>query len=187
MLIVLIGLLEYYTSYYLFTDQLYRDTLEYIAGKDRINAFLANRFENQWKNTLVIIVLNVMKLVGLTLAVLIGFALYRVKVSFREVLKTLIVGEFILIVPVLIKVIWFTYFEELVVLSDYQQFNPWSLQYYLSRYTVPFAIFNLSSFVNVFEILALILIVYLLKRHSGVSYFRTATYSLIGYVPTLTL
>lgn len=171
----------------IFTDDLYRDTFTYLAGEERVEAFLENRNNNTFRSSVFFLWKELLKLLLLTIAVLMGFALFRAKIHFSDVFKSVMVAEFIMLAPSVIRLIWFTHYEELIVIGDFNAFSPWSLHHYLSNYNVPIFILNLSLFVNVFELLFLTTIVYRIKQHTKFSYAKTLKYTLFGYVPLLAI
>jgi len=180
-------LITYITNLEIFTDELYRDTFTYIAGEERLNEFLDKRSQNQVQSSLQLSIFLAIKLFALTIAILIGFAMFRVQVRFIEVFKSVLIAEFIMLIPSVIRLIWFSNFEQLVVLGDYQAFAPWGIHYYLSNYNVPIFLLNVSIFINLFEVLFLVVIIYRLKIYTNLSFIRTTKYALIGYMPVLAI
>ncbi|MEQ9402861.1 MAG: hypothetical protein RIM99_04685 [Cyclobacteriaceae bacterium] len=152
-------LINHHVQTGLFTDEIYRDTFGSLAGEERLEEFLQNRNDGQLQSAIFSVLQIVSKLTVFTIAILIGFALFRTKVRFADVFKSILIAEFVMLFPSIIRLVWFNNYEHLIVIGDYKAFAPWSVHYYLSNYDVPIPLLNISVFVNVFEFLFLVIVI----------------------------
>lgn len=94
----------------------------------------------------------------------IGLFLFSQKTSFSQLLNIVLKAEFIFLVPMLVKFIWFYFFQSNYTLADLENFAPFSLMTFWNYKEIePWYIYPLRT-INIFELIYCIILIFLLSK-----------------------
>ena len=110
--------------------------------------------------------------------------LNEIKASYSSIFKIVCLAELIFLVPAAIKVIWFFIYPP-SGLDQWTGFYPLSLHSVLSDTAVPAAAVYPLQLLNIFELVYILSIAYLLKNSLRNTYDRTLRLVMISYLPGL--
>lgn len=167
------------------TEEIYRNTFTYLIGEERLTVLLEKKGGIWLFNTKRLLLELILKIPVISLSILIGFVFFRVHIPFKLVLTSVITAEYIMLIPVVLKFIWFFFFEELIAVGDFERFAPWSLRYYLDSVNIHGLFRNLSYYLNLFYALFISLIAYKIAQKLKLSFLKSVGYALVGYLPCL--
>jgi hypothetical protein len=173
---------------------LYKNLSEQLTLK-QIEAYFATQSRWQWLQYVLLPVVLYLKSTVLAWILAIGGFFYGLEISHKNYWKIVLQAEFIFLVSVLVKILWFVIIQPEFSLEEVQQFVPFSLQSILDTTTIPsWALYPLQL-LNVFEGLYWVLLVVLLNQASGskkgalivVSSYGPALFIWIIFIMFLTL
>jgi hypothetical protein len=173
---------------------LYKNLSEQLTLK-QIEAYFATQSRWQWLQYVLLPVVLYLKSTVLAWILAIGGFFYGLELSHKNYWKIVLQAEFIFLVSVLVKILWFVIIQPEFSLEEVQQFVPFSLQSILDTTTIPsWALYPLQL-LNVFEGLYWVLLVVLLNQASGskkgalivVSSYGPALFIWIIFIMFLTL
>lgn len=158
--------------YYVFFNQL--DT-------DRISSMIESGKKWKWLSYVLIPVFLIVKLFLVSICLSIGGLLTRVEDGFRQFFKAVVYAEFIFLTPVILKLIWFVFFDVNYSLEDLQYFSPLSaFSFFNPEEIEPWLVYPIQL-LNIFELFYWLALAYQLKDVLGKSFkaslgFVAATY-----------
>ena len=173
---------------------LYKNLSEQLTLK-QIEAYFATQSRWQWLQYVLLPVVLYLKSTVLAWILAIGGFFYGLELSHKNYWKIVLQAEFIFLVSVLVKILWFVIIQPEFSLEEVEQFVPFSLQSILDTTTIPsWALYPLQL-LNVFEGLYWVLLVVLLNQASGskkgalivVSSYGPALFIWIIFIMFLTL
>lgn len=173
---------------------LYKNLSEQLTLK-QIEAYFATQSRWQWLQYVLLPVVLYLKSTVLAWILAIGVFFYGLELSHKNYWKIVLQAEFIFLVSVLVKILWFVIIQPEFSLEEVQQFVPFSLQSILDTTTIPsWALYPLQL-LNVFEGLYWVLLAVLLNQASGskkgalivVSSYGPALFIWIIFIMFLTL
>lgn len=163
--------------YYLaFQDQL---SIEQIDKLIQISA------KYEYLGYLLIAVVSSIKYVIITLIIQAGILLWGLKAAFNALFKLVIIAEFIFLVPILIKLVWFYFFKSAYTLEDIQTFTPLSLLSVLSGSKIADMWFYPLQLINLFEVLYWLFLAWGLGKIIQIDFDKGLKIILSTYIPLL--
>jgi hypothetical protein len=114
----------------------------------------------------------------------IGLQFYETKVNFSLILRIVCLSEFILIIPAIIKILWFMYFKTEFSLSDIQLFYPLSILNLLDGNISNIWIYPLQL-LNVFELTYWVALAYGISKLINNNFDKALKIVLSSYLPAL--
>ncbi|NME72417.1 hypothetical protein [Flammeovirga aprica] len=157
--------IQFISNEFIITDEVWYSTYGEQLTIEQIDGLLEWNMEYWWFSYLFAPVVLSLKILMITLALIIGGVLFDVSLSFKKTFGIVILTEFIFIIPSLFQMIWFISVEELISLNDMTSFTPWTLYYYLSQEELMSWTTYLLNLINVFEVIFILLLTYLIKRY----------------------
>lgn len=112
------------------------------------------------------------------------FYLNEIKASYSSIFKIVCLAELIFLVPAAIKVIWFFIYPP-DGLDQWTGFYPLSIHSVLSDTAIPAAAVYTLQLLNIFELVYILTLAYLLKNSLRNTYDRTLRLVMISYLPGL--
>jgi hypothetical protein len=163
----------YYNS---FIEQTSAEKIEVlINNKDNIFSFL-------FGPTFLLI-----KMLLISLPIYIGLILVNIKLTFQDLFKIVAIAEFIFFIPMIIKIIWFYFFDKEYILNDLINFYPLSaLSLFDYRNVEPFLIYPLQI-LNFFELFYSLFLAYGISKVIKIDLQRGMKIVLSTYIPTIIL
>ena len=110
-----------------------------------------------------------------------GSSFFGYRLSFREAFHTVLLAEFVFIIPELLKIGYFLFIETDPTLFEVRSFYPFSLMNFADPETLPKKWFYPLKALNIFEVAYVFLLIYLLhsiirKKRSVVVYLVITVY-----------
>jgi hypothetical protein len=169
------------TNWVLVSDDLYYDSFGEQLSFEKIKELI--NIGKQW-NWLIYPILPLVYLVKVFLVtgcIFVGVLLNRYEIKFKTILRSVVIAEFIFLVPPIIKIFWFSIIEPNYTITDLQYFFPLSL---LSIFEInelpPFLVYPMQA-LSIFEILYWIILAYEIHSISNESYPRALRFILLTY------
>lgn len=122
-LILLVAL----TSYLLSSEELFFDFYAEQLAYERILEIIDQQKKWQWVGYAILPIIYLVKFFLITCVLLMGTFLIGLKTRFKDVFKITIAAEFIIFVPLLMKLIWFGFINRDYTLLELMNFAPLSL------------------------------------------------------------
>lgn len=145
-------LLAKITSTFLLSTDLYFNQFNEQMTYDQIRSFIDIQYKYQWISYLILPFIYLIKLSLLSLILLTGIIFWNIKISFKKLFQIVLIAEFLFILPSLIKLIWFLFFETDYDLADLQTFYPLSLLNLIDTESIPQWSLYPIQLLNVFEV-----------------------------------
>ena len=127
--------------------EFYGDQLAY----ERIVALIDEQKKWEWVGFVVLPLLYLLKFFFITCVLLMGTFIAGYKVKFTDTFTITVLAEFVFMIPVIIKLIWFGFFSREYSLQDLLSFSPLSLESLVSTSADTPWIVPLVKSVNIFE------------------------------------
>ena len=115
------------TSYVLNSDELYFQFYGEQLSYDRIVELIELQSKWLWLGYLLMPIIYLIKFFLISCVLLMGIFLISLKVEFKEIFKITILAEFIIFMPLLMKLVWFGFIERDYSLQDLINYAPLSL------------------------------------------------------------
>ena len=174
-------------NFVLVSETLIRNYYAQQLGGDRIDAILRIQRKYQFMAYLVLPLMYLFKFTCITLCITIGTIFSNVKINFSKIFKVVIISEAIFILPLLIKLVWFSFFKTNYTLLDLQLSSPLSL---LSIFDIAevkrWFYYPLSTF-NIFELLYCACLTYGMSVQLNKNFKKTLPVVLYSYGSGLTV
>ncbi|AZQ63947.1 hypothetical protein EI427_17460 [Flammeovirga pectinis] len=165
-------------------DKIFIDSYEYLLGEERVNNYLKNKVNNEYIEYLKTPFNIIFKTLLLSIMGLFGYIILKLKIHFSKLFKYVLLCQYILLIPIALKIVWFIWIENLVFIGDFYSFSPWSMSYYLKEISLPSIFINWGKAINFFYILFILsLSYYIQKSHSNISLKQSIYAVIIGYTP----
>lgn len=177
----LVCLLTFLINWLLITDDVYFNTFTEQLSYDRINDLkdLANKW--QWITFPVNLLFYFLKFFLVAICLSIGVFLLRLEFGFKSLFKIALLAEFIFLLPVLIKLFWFSFINVDYTLHDLQFFSPLSAVNLVDRSALePWFVYPLSL-INLFEVAYIITLSYFLAKILELSFMQSLKLVVISY------
>jgi hypothetical protein len=178
-------LLGFLTNHLLFTDELYYGFFNQLSF-ERVNEIIESSRKWKWLAYALIPILLLVKLLLVSICLSIGGSIIGVESGFKKFFTIILYTEFIFLFPVILKIIWFVFFDTDYTLAELQYFSPLSVFSFSNlKEIAPWFTYPLQL-LNLFELLYWFALAYLLKDVLGKSFkgslgFVASTYG-IGLV-----
>lgn len=172
---------------FVLTKNIFYDSLSTQMTFERINELIDKRETFAWIGYLFIPLIIVLKVLIGSMCIQIGLILQNIKFRFKTVLTITVTANFIFILPLLIKLVWFLLIKTDYTLTDVQQFYPLSaLNLFKVENLSPLLIYPFQTF-NVFEILYWLLLAGGIKQALDIDINKSIKVVFTGYIPALAL
>jgi hypothetical protein len=148
---IITALLNIIISNWLFHSDLFFMEVEDQLALTQVQAFLDNQYKYQWLAFLILPFIYLLKLSLLALVLLAGAIFWNIKISFIKLFQIALIAEFLFIIPSLVKLVWFLFFDIEYELIDLQTFYPLSLVNLIDVKDVPQWSLYPLQLVNIFE------------------------------------
>lgn len=127
-ILITLGLsLSFYINQYLLTDHVFYTHFSEQYSYTRIGQMLEFRGKWLWVTYLLTPVITFFKILIPASLVYLGFYLSNLKYPFSDVLKACVIAEFVCLLPVFTKILWFEFVEPSFTLEEFNSFYPLSL------------------------------------------------------------
>ena len=136
-LVLLTMLLGEMATYFLkINELLYKDLSEQLTLQ-QIEKILQTKTKWSWVGFAVLPLLLFLKISVIAWVLAIGGFFHDVELKHKHYFRTVLISEFVFLLPALLKIGWFYFFEMEYTLEEVQQFVPFSLMHLLGGEGVP--------------------------------------------------
>ncbi|MDB5143387.1 MAG: hypothetical protein JWQ66_2100 [Mucilaginibacter sp.] len=125
----------------------------------------------------------VVKIMTLVLIIFTGLYFFEVKVPFGDVLRIVIQAEFIFLIPAIVKIWWFYYYNDQATLEQWENFYFLSATS-LTNYIKPALLYPFQT-LNAFEVGYWFLLAAGIKSVTPINFDKALKIVLFSYVPSL--
>jgi hypothetical protein len=154
---------------------------------EKINLLLEKRTTYEWAGYLLIVIIAVIKYLVIAGIIQGGMLIYSIEVRFSKILKIVIIAEFIFLIPILIKILWFTFVVPTYDLKELSFFTPLSMLNLFTAGSISSLWVYPLSLINVFDICYIFMLAYGVKKIVNISYDNSLKIIVGSYVPGLFL
>jgi hypothetical protein len=116
------------SNYLLISDELYYASLANQMTDEQIRLLLDGSKEWVWLGYFFLPVFLLGKLLVVSAVLAVGYYAFTNEWNFRPFFRTAIIAEFVMLLPAIIKIVWFSWFHPSYSLDDLQNFVPFSLR-----------------------------------------------------------
>lgn len=154
LIIVLVFVSTFLFNYLLNIDGLIYNFYSEQLAKEQIGQLLENQKKWSWINYLIMPILILLRTGLVAFCIEVGVFFYNTenKIKFKEIFRIALLGEFVLILVGLSKVVYFYFIDTTYTLEDLQQFYPFSYINFLNIDNLePWLIYPLQT-INLFKV-----------------------------------
>ena len=164
LLLVLSVIVSYLSSLFLDLDVLISTSLSSQFTQSQIDEYLT--FKNKWEllSYLVIPILLFLKVLVIAAILDLGCFLYEYKIKYKKLFNLVIKAEFLFLGVIILKTVWFYFFQTNYTLEDLQYFYPFSLLNIIDYEDLEPWFVYLLQVINLFEVVYWVLLAYLLDK-----------------------
>ncbi|GHB50880.1 hypothetical protein GCM10008106_34690 [Mongoliitalea lutea] len=126
-LIIINIVISIYIDFIILTDDVFYSHFSEQYSYTRIGQMLEFRGKWLWVTYLITPVITFFKILIPASLVYLGFYLSNLKYPFSDVFKSCVIAEFVFLLPVLSKILWFEFVEPSFTLEEFNSFYPLSL------------------------------------------------------------
>jgi len=155
--------LQFATETLLFSDDLIYDSLINQLSYERISELLNQGKKWKWLSYVFVPIVFLVKATFVATCLSIGGIFARVEESFAKFFSMAVNAEFIFLIPGIIKLLWFSFFNVNYTLQDLQYFSPLSVLSILSQSEIEPMFLYPIQLLNLFEVAYWFTIAYQLK------------------------
>ncbi len=160
----------YLSQAFFITEELFYNSLGEQVAMERFEKLWAESQKWAWLGYLFVPILYLVKFTLVSFCIVTGALLANVKIGFKRVFQVVLVAEAVFFLPIILRLLWFTFVQTDYQLVDIQSFMPFSLAnlFDVSKLEIwwvyPFQLANL------FEIVYWLLLAYGLHLHTQREY-----------------
>ena len=172
---------SYLTDWIVFSDELWIQELSSQLSFKKIQEWLDLKSKWLWVSYAIIPIMYIVKFTLITLWILSSTIFFGYKNTFKEILRIVIIAEFIWLIPSFITLIWFGFIDTDYGLVDVQYFKPLSLLNFFEASEIDsWLIFPLQS-LNLFEIAYMFVLAIGIKRILKKGYMEALNFTVPVY------
>lgn len=184
--ILSIGLI-YLTQNYLLTSKIYYQSLHEQLSINQIDRILETQTKYEFLGYSFMLLINLIKYLIITLIVQAGIFLWGYKINFSQILKVVIIAEFVFIIPIILKFIWFYFFKQDYNLNEFQVFYPLSILNLIQVQSIPKLWIYPLQLLNVFELIYWFLLAFGISKCIQKDFDQSLRIIISSYLPALFL
>ncbi|WP_028298335.1 hypothetical protein [Olivibacter sitiensis] len=184
-LIAVSAVCTYIISQQLLTKEVYYNSMSGQLSIDQINNLLNTQEQYQWLSYVLLVLFSAIKYALIATVLYTGVYLSGYKARFGQVLKVVLLAELLLLLPLIIKICWFSFVQTNYALEDIQYFYPLSalslfdVQHLDNIWIYPFQL------LNVFELAYWLVLAWGLQQVIQKDYDSSLMLVVKSYLPAL--
>jgi hypothetical protein len=174
-------------KYLVLDDKMYYSYLSEQMAYERMVDYLESQEKWQWVNYVFVPIIYFLKLNLISLSLLIGIVFLGIKTSFKQLFRVALLAEFVMMIPILVKILWFIFIDTEYTFEEVNYFMPLSLSNLFEAGELAIYWAYPLQIANVFELIYWFVLAYLIGKllHSNTAEgFKVVLY---GYFPSLLL
>ncbi|MFM6993891.1 MAG: hypothetical protein ACKOWO_02110 [Sediminibacterium sp.] len=169
----------------LLTPNVYYNSFQEQLSIEQINKLIQIGNKYEYLGYLFIILIATIKCFLIALIIQGALILWGFKTQFSPIIKVVLFAEFVFLIPLIIKLIWFYFFKSVYSIEDIQLFSPLSLFGILSNKNIaPIWIYPLQL-LNIFELGYWFILAWGLSKILSTDFDKSLQVILSSYVPAL--
>jgi len=146
------------------TDSLYFNSLAEKLSYEQIEVLLNTSKKWEWVGYLMVPIICLLKCSLVAVSLTLGIFFINGRFEFKKMLDASVRAEFVFLLPVVIKLLWFLFIQTSYTLQDFQYFSPLSaLNIFDAQTLEPWLVYPLQV-LNVFELIYWITLAYFLSK-----------------------
>lgn len=164
------------------SDKVYYDHFSETLPLDKITELLQFQEKWWWVNYVMIPIIYTLKFSFLSLWLLTAAVFMGYKTSYKKLFHAAILAEFVVLIPIISKVIWFSFFQRDFTFLEIQLFNPFSLISFFDIESLePWLVYPIQS-INILEIVYIIVLAFGVKSAIRQDYNTALKFTLPAYL-----
>ncbi|HTJ50584.1 MAG TPA: hypothetical protein VL443_14080 [Cyclobacteriaceae bacterium] len=175
------------SEYLLIDDELYFQSYSHLLNYNEINDLINNEHNNRWIYYLTTVVFFLLKFTILTLFILSAAFFFNKELDFKSVFRSFVEAEFLFLIPMLIKVLWFLFIQTDYTIPDISSFFPLSLSNLISLDEKNNNLIYILQTLNLFEVAYWFFLASRLSYNLNSDYKTGVSHVFTGYIPVLFL
>jgi hypothetical protein len=177
----------YISQEMLVSEELFYNSFGEQLAIERIEKLWEESKRFNWLSYVFIPFIYLIKFVLTSMALAVGLLIIEVKFKFKKVFQTVLIAEFIFIIPALIRLFWFIFIQTDYRLQDISAFNFLSLAGIFETDTLPVWLLYPFQLLNIFEVIYWLLLTYGVHLHIKRDYQDSLKLVLVSYGSGLVL
>lgn len=184
-LIILSLASDFLVQRYIFTAKVYYNSFGEQLSMTQINAIVVNKDNSFIFVGIIEIGLLFIKCLCMAAILQCGLYLRKIEISFDSILKIAVVGEFIFLIPQIIKFTWFYYSKEAYTVDDLKTFFPMSALNFFDDQKLSLLWYYPLKTINIFEVLYWFVLAFLISPLLKKDFNSSLNIVLSSYLPAL--
>lgn len=177
--------LTYLQHLFLMNDQLYYHALADQLSYSSIEKMLSFQRKWQWTAYCAVPLLYFIKFLLVSCCLLSGAIFFNVKLKFSEAFKISLLSDVVFMVPIFLKLIWFTFFHKDYTLEDIQRFSPLSAINFFDTKSISALWYYPLESINLFEVVYIFVLGFWIYKFGGKNYDKGLKLAVSTYLPGL--
>ena len=158
MLVLSAILLSFSLDIFVYTDDIYYYAFSDTLSGERIDELIAGMKDAAWIGYIFIPFIYALKIFLVSASIYTGVFLLNVRASFSAIFHTALKCEFLFLIPVVLRLFWFTLINTHYTLEDIDNFPPFSILTFLELKDAEIWLTYALSFINLIQLTYIILI-----------------------------
>lgn len=181
-------LITIYIDKFLISADVYQQSLSHNLTQEQIEEILGLKDKYSWSTYLFGIIFIFIKCSLIAFVIYAGGALSGQNIGLSKSLKIVLLAEFLFLVPLIVKIAWFTFVEDDFTLERIQSFYPLSLLSLFSSSNVINKIWIYPfQTLNVFELVYWFALAWYIRHFTGKDFDTSLRIVIMSYLPCLLL
>ena len=152
---------------------------------EQINSLLEAKSHYEWVNYLLLVGFAFLKYLIIAGIIDAGLLLSSIDVKFSKILKLVIIAEFVFFIPIIIKILWFSFIVQSYDLKDLSFFSPLSVLNFFAVNSIGQAWVYPLSLINIFELTYIGVLAFGIKQLISTSFDNALKIIVSSYLPAL--
>lgn len=172
---------------FLVTEELYYQSLGEQLSVDQIAQLLNVQSKYEFLSYIFIALLNLLKCSVIGLTIYTGTIIFGLKVKFKNVFRIVVLAEFIFLIPLVLKFVWFYFIQSDYTLDDLQFFYPLSILNIFEKGSISQFLVYPLQLLNLFEVAYWFLLAFGIHKLIKSDYEKSLKLVLSSYLPAMLL
>jgi hypothetical protein len=176
---------DFLVQRYIFTAKVYYNSFGEQLSMTQINTIVVNKDNSFFFVSIIEVVLLFIKCLCMAAVLQCGLYLRRIEINFDDILKIAVIGEFIFLVPQIIKFLWFYYSKETYTVDDLKTFFPLSVLNFFDDQKISLLWYYPLKTINIFEVMYWFVLAFLISPLLKKNFNSSLNIVLSSYLPAL--
>lgn len=180
-------ILAFLIQHFVLIKNVYYQDLGSQMSLEQIDRLLDAQNKYQYLGYIIIVLFNLVKYSLIALVIQMGVYLWGGAARFGQIFKVVVISEFVFIIPLIIKLIFFYFFKINYSLQDVQSFYPLSFLNFFPGHSVSNLWLYPLQLLNVFEVVYWFVLAYGISKLLGRNVDRSLKIVVSSYIPALVI